>query len=71
MTKAMKHKPRGFLRDFQVLGERHASDPFRMVRNHPNRHKPLAKRQFCIRENRADFDRKPVPAIATLESLAV
>jgi hypothetical protein len=42
-----------------------------MVRNHPDRHKPLAERQLRVRKNRAYFDRKPVPAIATLERLAV
>jgi hypothetical protein len=71
MAKTVKHEPRRFLRDFQILGECHAGDTFRMIRNHPNRHKPLAEREFRVLKDCADFDRKAVAAIAALEGFAV
>src|ERR1700730_578840 len=71
MAKAMEHEPRGLLRDFQVLGERHASNTLWMVGNHPNRHKPLAEGKFRVLKNCADLDRKSIPAIATLERFEV
>lgn len=67
----MQNKPRALLRDFQVLGERHGRDAFRMVRDHPNGHEPLAQRQFRVGEDRPNLDRKTRAAAAALERLAV
>ena len=52
----MHDEPRRFLRDLKVLRERRGRNALRMVRNHPNRRKPLAKREFRILEDRPDFD---------------
>src|SRR5271163_1993854 len=67
----MKDKPRRLLCDFQVLGEGDAGNPLRMVRDHPNCHKPLTQRQLSILEDRADLDRKALTTSAALERLAV
>ena len=71
MAQAMQHKPRALLRDLQVLGERDGSDPLRMIGDHPNGRKPLAKRQFGVFEDRPDFDRKALAALAALMRFAV
>ena len=71
MAKAMQNEPSGLLSDFQVLGERRGGNALRVIGNQPNRHKPLAEREFRVFEDGPDLDRDPGLALATLERLAV
>ena len=71
VTKAMQHEPRRLLRDLQILGERGAGDALRVVRDEPDRHKPLAEWQLGILKDRADLDREARLAVAALEGLAI
>src|SRR3990167_3327267 len=71
MAKPVKDEPRALLRDLQILGERRAGDALRMIGDHPNRHVPLAERQFRVAENRTDLDREAGATVAALEVLAV
>lgn len=67
----MEDEPRRLLRDLEVLRERRGGNALRMVRNQPNRHEPLAEWQLGVFEDRPDFDRKPLAALAALERAAV
>lgn len=67
----MQDEPSGLLSDFQVLGERYGGNALGMVRNHPNRHEPLAEGEFRIREDGPDLDRKARFALAAFERLAI
>lgn len=71
VAQAMQDEPRRLLSDFQVFGERGRGDALGVVRDEPDRHEPLAQRQFRILEDRPDFDRKALAALAALERLAV
>lgn len=71
MPQAAHHKPCGLLRDLEVLGERRGGKTFRVVGNQPDRHEPFSEREFCIFENGADLDRKPLAAIAAFEGFKI
>lgn len=71
MPQAMQDEPRGLLRDVQVLGQLRAGDTFLVARDQPDRHEPLAQREFRVRKNGADLDREPAFAVAALVRLPI
>lgn len=66
MAQAMQHEPSSFLRDLDILRERRAGDPLLVRSDKPDRHEPLAERDFRVLEDGPDFDRKPLPTVAAL-----
>jgi hypothetical protein len=52
----MQNEPGRLLCHLQVFGEGGASDAFRVIGDHPKRHKPLPQRQLGIVEDRPDLD---------------
>lgn len=71
MAKTVEHKPRGLLRNAQVLGERGAGDTLFMRGDKPDRQHPRTERDFTVLKDGADLDREPLAAIAALVSAPV
>lgn len=71
MAQAVQDMPSVFLCNFQPPCQRRGCNGLFVVRDPPNRHEPLAKGQFCIVENRTDFDRKVLAATTTPEGSSI
>jgi hypothetical protein len=63
--------PCAFLSDFQVARECRGGNAFLMVRDEPDRHKPLAERELCVVKDCPDFDAETLPALAALVGLTI
>lgn len=66
MAKTVQHEPSGFLCHLDIAGERGASNALLVRSDEPDRHEPLAERNFAIFEDRADFDAEALLAVAAL-----
>jgi len=60
-----------FLCDADIARELSAGDPLLVAGDQPDSDEPLFERQLRVLKNRPDFDREPLPAIATLMSFIV
>lgn len=70
IAQAVQDKPRGFLPDPQIPGERRRGDALGMIGDKPNRREPLLQGQFRVFKNRSDSDREVDAALGALEKTA-
>src|SRR4051794_6591141 len=64
MPESVQHEPCGFLRDRDISCELRAGNTLLMRRDQVDRHEPLVQPDLGILEDRANLDRKPLPAVA-------